>query len=168
MATMTAKEMIESLKEGTLQVPVMLTGMVKLLDIQAGTFLFSAGTACLNWVEIHADSVEKVETLRTVTCKDHSHPLVVLTMKAAGAGDTQATAMLRLVNHLNDEMVSARAALADATTASKPQPQPWRSRSRNGFPDADCSADCRDGCSDRFKTGTPRWQQCVSSCERHC
>jgi hypothetical protein len=45
-------------------------------------FQFALGGKCSGWVTIPLEFVEDVEVLRSVTCKDHSHPLVSLKLKS--------------------------------------------------------------------------------------
>ena len=63
-----------------LPAPISLVGMAKKSEGKA--FQFALGGNCSGWVTIPLEFVEDVEVLRSVTCKDHSRPLVSLKLKS--------------------------------------------------------------------------------------
>jgi hypothetical protein len=143
--TITASEMIHAMNQGTLNPPLVLTGMVKPVDASNGTFMFSAGVLCLNWVEIDADSVEHVEVLYTARCGDHSHPFVRLTMKMPDKGDKRVVSLSRIATHLNAELIAARSQPSHDSDGPYPKVQSSLYR---------CSP-CRNGimvCTNGFNT----------------
>ena len=62
-------------------VPFFIIGMVKKSDGKEKTIEFAPGGNCSNWVTIPLEFIEDVEMLKTIPCKDHSHPLVKLNLK---------------------------------------------------------------------------------------
>src|SRR5580704_7559546 len=55
--------------------------MVKKSDGKEKAIEFAPGGNCSNWVKIPLEFIEDAEVLKTISCKDHSHPLVKLNMK---------------------------------------------------------------------------------------
>jgi len=58
-----------------------ITGMVKKSEGKDKKIEFAPGGNCSHWVTIPLDLIEDVEMIKTIPCKDHSHPLVKLNMK---------------------------------------------------------------------------------------
>lgn len=80
--TLKPDDFFEKLEKGELSAaPVRLTGMVKKADGPEKAIRFAPGTNCAGWVTIPLDLIEGVEVLRTVPCRDHTHPFVKLTLK---------------------------------------------------------------------------------------
>jgi hypothetical protein len=81
---LTPDDFFDKLHEGTLvtAVPVRLTGMVKKSGGKERAIEFAPGGNCSGWITIPLEFIEEVEVLRIVRCKDHSHPLVRLNLKA--------------------------------------------------------------------------------------
>ena len=81
--SLTAAEFFDRLQQDDLAtaVPITLIGMVKKSEGKEKTIQFAPGGNCSNWVTIPLDLIEDVEIIRTVPCKDHSHPLVRLNLK---------------------------------------------------------------------------------------
>jgi hypothetical protein len=80
--TLKPDDFFEKLEKGELSAaPVRLTGMVKKADGSEKAIRFAPGTNCAGWVTIPLDLIEGVEMLRTVPCRDHTHPFVKLTLK---------------------------------------------------------------------------------------
>jgi hypothetical protein len=44
--------------------------------------LFAMGVSCANWVHVPIERIESIEQITVVPCKDHTHPLVRLTLNA--------------------------------------------------------------------------------------
>jgi hypothetical protein len=75
----TSHEFLDKLRRDELQPQLTLTGMVKPADDDDTHVMFALGTQCADWTPVPLDSVETVEVLDSVPCKDHAHPLVTLT-----------------------------------------------------------------------------------------
>jgi hypothetical protein len=87
--TLTATEFFEKLQHNELEalVPFSITGMVKKADGKEKAIEFSSGGHCSHWVTIPLEFIEDVKVLKIVTCKDHTHPLVKLNLKAPKSSD---------------------------------------------------------------------------------
>ncbi len=81
--SLTAAEFFESLQQDKLiaAVPITLIGMVKKSEGKEKAIQFAPGGNCSNWVTIPLELIEDVEILKTIPCKDHTHPLVRLNLK---------------------------------------------------------------------------------------
>ena len=80
--SLTATELFESLQQVNFTVvPISLIGMVKKSEGKDKTIQFSPGANCSNWVTLPLEVIEDVEIIKTVPCKDHTHPLVRLSLK---------------------------------------------------------------------------------------
>lgn len=81
----TVGDFLTSLKAGDFDRPtrptIITEGMVKASDSGDDAIQFSVGGSCDSWMTIPANLIESVEFLRTVGCKDHSHPFVRLHLK---------------------------------------------------------------------------------------
>ncbi|MEA2372022.1 MAG: hypothetical protein QOH12_2416 [Solirubrobacteraceae bacterium] len=81
-------EFLTELSSGALEGPatgdgsIVLSGIAKPADGNDQVILFAHGTSCADWVEVPLSQIERVEVVRTVRCRDHSHPLVKLHLKA--------------------------------------------------------------------------------------
>jgi hypothetical protein len=84
-----AAEFVVKLREGHFSSPPMsATGLVKLPDDEAvkgkgkakviEALQFVHGSDCDHWVSVPLRLIDRVDFLRVVRCKDHSHPLVTL------------------------------------------------------------------------------------------
>lgn len=73
-----------------------LTGMAK-PSASAGSISFAPG-GCENWVDIPVSLIKKAEVLGQQPCRDHTHPLVRLTLKAPN--EPVAKILLALVGSL--------------------------------------------------------------------
>jgi hypothetical protein len=80
---LSADNFFEKLQKDTLEtsIPFSIVGMVKKADGKEKVIEFAPGGNCSNWVKIPLEFVEDAEVLKTVSCKDHSHPLVKLNLK---------------------------------------------------------------------------------------
>jgi hypothetical protein len=80
---LTTAEFFEKLQQDKLSTPLPfgILGMVKKTEGKERTIAFAPGVHCSNWVTIPLEFIETVEMIRTIPCKDHSHPLVKLNMK---------------------------------------------------------------------------------------
>lgn len=86
--SMAPDEFLTELRSGALEGPatsdasVVVSGIAKTADGNEQAILFAHGTSCADWVEVPLSQIERVELVRTVRCRDHSHPLVKLHLKA--------------------------------------------------------------------------------------
>jgi len=78
---LTAHEFVDQLRHDEIRPQLTLTGMVKTPDDDDTQLLFAFGTSCADWTSVPLDSIETVEVLDSVPCKDHAHPLVNLTLR---------------------------------------------------------------------------------------
>jgi hypothetical protein len=90
--SMTAEEFVAELEGGSLEAeqgaiaPIVLFGLAKGSGDNPDALLFSHGTRCGDWVEVPLSQIEQVEVLKTVRCRDHSHPLVQIHLKLPDDG----------------------------------------------------------------------------------
>lgn len=80
---LTSIEFFEKLQQDKLNTPIPfgIIGMVKKSEGKERAIAFAPGVHCSNWVTIPLASIKTVEIIRTIPCKDHSHPLVKLNME---------------------------------------------------------------------------------------
>ena len=107
--TLTASELFESLETDTFgaSLGASLVGMVKKSAKAKRSIEFSLGMQCAVWVTIPVDLIDQVRVLRIVTCKDHTHPLVELSLKAPANPEAKLFASLLQGLQLNLEEVQA-------------------------------------------------------------
>ena len=55
---------------------VSVVGLVKSDETTPSAVQFSHSLACREWVSIPIELIEEIDHLKTVSCKDHQHPLV--------------------------------------------------------------------------------------------
>ena len=81
--SLTAAELFEGLYQDKLitAVPITIIGMVKKSEGKEKVIQFAPGGNCSNWVTIPLELIDDAEILKTVPCKDHTHPLVRLNLK---------------------------------------------------------------------------------------
>ncbi len=96
-----ARDFVKQLNAGTLSKPVTLTGMVKDQD-NADVLFFSGSGKCEKWIEIPVDSIEGVEYIEHAQCRDHTHPIVRVSLNLE---DSKAASSAFLVNVIH-ELVS--------------------------------------------------------------
>jgi hypothetical protein len=80
--TFDAREFLGNLKRDELTPPIVLPGMVKPADDSDDYLMFAQGTVCENWVRIPLASIESIDLVNLVPCAEHTHPLVLLRLKA--------------------------------------------------------------------------------------
>jgi len=74
-------EFIEKLKSDDFRSQSLIyTGMLKTAEDDKH-LLFANGTYCTNWTAIPIDIIENIELVDVIPCKDHTHPLVHITIK---------------------------------------------------------------------------------------
>lgn len=83
MEKLSADNFFDKLQKDTLEasIPFSVVGMVKKAEGKEKAIEFAPGGNCSNWIKIPLEFIEDAEVLKTVSCKDHSHPLVKLNMK---------------------------------------------------------------------------------------
>ena len=81
---LTTVDFFERLQKDKLAEPLPfgILGMVKKSEGMERTIAFAPGLRCSNWVTIPLELIETVEMIRAIACRDHSHPLVKLNIKA--------------------------------------------------------------------------------------
>jgi hypothetical protein len=81
--SLTAADFYEKLQHDKLDtiVPFSIIGMVKKSEIEEKAIQFASGGNCSNWITIPLEIIEEVVIIKTIPCKDHSHPLVKLNLK---------------------------------------------------------------------------------------
>lgn len=111
--TLTASELFEGLETDTFsaRLGMSLVGMVKKSTKAKRAIEFSLGESCAGWVTIPIDRIEGVRVLRMVSCRDHSHPLVEMGLKAAESPEARLFASLLqgVLLTLNEVQVTAYA-----------------------------------------------------------
>jgi hypothetical protein len=91
----TAKDFIAKLRQGRFaSAPVAATGLVKLSEEDKNALLFAHGTDCTNWISVPVSLIDRVDFLRVMPCKDHSHPLVTLIFSAPQSPEAQTFAAI--------------------------------------------------------------------------
>jgi hypothetical protein len=88
-----ALNFIEKLSKNELEPSFKLTGMVKKDDADEKSLLFTNGS-CTQWVKIASDMIESIELIDTVSCRDHTHPLVTITFTQPSSEEALAYAKL--------------------------------------------------------------------------
>jgi hypothetical protein len=80
--TFTGASLEQALKNDALTRPVVeLVGMVK--PSEKGRHVSFTRSGCDSWVDLSTDMIEQAELLDTNACKDHSHPVMRITLKEA-------------------------------------------------------------------------------------
>jgi hypothetical protein len=89
--TLAPSEFLERLERDTFDAATSITlvGMAKKSDGEEKSIQFAPGQDCTNWTTIPLTAIASVEVIRTVPCRDHSHPLVKLNMKTPDSSDGQ-------------------------------------------------------------------------------
>lgn len=91
MKSFSGTDFVTALLLNDLRPSLIVSGMVKPIEEKKESILFDRGGACMTWIEIPVDMIEKVDVLRYVRCKDHSHPYVRLTLKDVPKENTVAS-----------------------------------------------------------------------------
>lgn len=74
------REFLDSLARNELKQPTGLRGMVKPVEDDAESLMFVPGSSCSTWTKIPLAMIDSVRFLKTVPCKGHTHPFVVLNL----------------------------------------------------------------------------------------
>lgn len=89
-------EFIERLKnEEFNSKPLIFVGVLKAAEDEQH-LMFANGAYCNNWTSIPVDAIESIELISVIPCKDHSHPLVRLTMKEPASEEAKMFASMAL------------------------------------------------------------------------
>jgi hypothetical protein len=129
---LTPDDFFEKLHEGSLgaAVPVRLTGMVKKSEGKERAIEFAPGGNCSGWITIPLEFIEEVEVLRMVRCKDHSHPLVKLSLKAPKTPEGKI--LLSLLEGM--QAAGGQPSFAGGQTAYVGAPTAYAAGGRRGYP----------------------------------
>jgi len=103
-----AREFLGNLKRDELSPPIILPGMVKPADDSDDYLMFAQGTVCENWVRIPVDSIESIDMLNLIPCGEHTHPLVMLRLKAPESDEGRVFAALMQAANQNRRGTSRR------------------------------------------------------------
>lgn len=82
LESLTAADFFEKLQQDKIETSkkISIIGMVKKSEGEQKTIEFAHGGNCSNWVTIPLELIEDVEIMETISCKDHTHPLVKLNL----------------------------------------------------------------------------------------
>ena len=110
-STLSPSEFFAKLDRNELASRFVLSGLIKGPDGGGSYVLFAFGTQCAVWRRIPLSIIEGIEYLTTIPCRDHSHPLVNISLKQPQSEEASLFALL-----LNDMKHEARRIV---TTAHK-------------------------------------------------
>jgi hypothetical protein len=144
-----AADFVAKLRAGEFaSAPLTTTGLVKLSEDDGDALLFAHANDCSNWVKIPVSLLESVEFLRTMPCKDHSHPLVTLLFRAPQSAEAQTfAAIAKLISAASLNPQASRAAHLLGTPVHAPV-QPHAFIAALDLPDTvapDANGNCPDG-----------------------
>ena len=80
MGKITAKEFVEKMNSGNLQMPLKLWGLVKRSE-KASELMFSFKTEPKHWIKIPESMIDSVCLVKNITCKDEPKAIVKLHLK---------------------------------------------------------------------------------------
>ena len=112
--------------------PLDLVGLAKPDDSDPANIALSVSADCKRWHAIPAGMVEGVQTLQTVSCRDHTHPLVRLFLRRPAKEDVSAGVLYDLLLEMRQRQQRSAAAKAMAATTrsavrtNTSQPSPSR------------------------------------------
>lgn len=95
--TFSGDEFARRLLDGSLKEPIVKVGMAKAHGERTDKILFAEGGACGEWIELPIHLLEHVTFLKTVSCKDHRHPLVMIQFREPAADNPEAQAFADLL-----------------------------------------------------------------------
>jgi hypothetical protein len=101
----TPADFAAKLREGHFaSAPLSATGLVKLPDNEGvkgkgkekatQTLQFAHGSDCDSWINVPLTLIDRIDFLRVVRCKDHSHPLVTLIFSVPQTPEAQTFAAI--------------------------------------------------------------------------
>lgn len=113
----TPAEFIEKLKgETDHPKPLVFVGMLKAAEDDQH-LMFANGASCTHWTPVPVERIEGIEWISDVPCKDHSHPLVKMTLKTPASEEAMMYASLAqstsLINSASQSMGSAQLAVLE-------------------------------------------------------
>ena len=131
--SLTAADFFEKLQHDKLDTtaPLYLMGMVKKSEREGKTIDFAPGGDCSNWVTIPLELIDDVEIMKTISCKDHTHPLVKLNMKKPSTTEGKIfLALLEAMKNWTSEKVNNQDSISPASNVSMKRRPPIH---RGGF-----------------------------------
>ena len=116
-------EFVKKLNADELTTPtnIRLLGLIKPSENNADALLFSNKPTCETWLELPASLIESIDHIRNISCGDHQHPYVAVTLKAPSDTNADAVAFSKLYvaarsdNHLRSKRFTPPTALAPHT-----------------------------------------------------
>lgn len=81
-------------------VDVAVLGLVRVDRSNASFLQFSSSSSCDRWLPVPTEVIESIDHLKTVSCKDHQHPLVKIKLKRPDATRQDALFFFNLIFHL--------------------------------------------------------------------
>ena len=112
-------EFLSKLSANDLPDPTELTivGLAKSAEASQSLLSFSLSPLCEKWLAIPLELVDSIEHLRTITCKDHEHPVVRIRFKRAAEGRHDLVFFLNVLAQLQGFL--SRAPRPSRATAAK-------------------------------------------------
>lgn len=144
---MTAADFFDKLQQDQLDnsSAFSITGMVKKVDGKEKAIQFAPGGHCSNWVTIPLEYIEDVHVIRTVPCKDHSHPFVQLNLKAPRTPEAKIFAAILQGMHSNTERMQQGFEQPQPGWEGMPGPYALR-QARDKWGDPICGGGTRKKC----------------------
>jgi hypothetical protein len=93
-STMSSSQLFAKLDRNELASRLVLTGLIKRPDSGESYVLFAFGTQCVVWRRIPQAIIEGIEYLTTISCGDHTHPLVKISFKEPQSEEASLFALL--------------------------------------------------------------------------
>ena len=147
----TGAEFAKKMRSGDFTSNVSFRGMTKESESD-DEILFSPHADCSNWVKIPVDQIENVDLITTVSCKDHRHAFVELTLKKPVSADALTFSAIAAAQ--------AEGFAKSQQAASAPNPLSVAPRTSCGL--GARSANNSTGCE--CTPGTGDWYQCDHDC----
>jgi hypothetical protein len=91
-------DFLKAISSGKLQSSIRIQGMVKVEEKEKNILYFSPQSNCSRWIKIPLQLIENIEHIANITCKDHQHPFVAMTLKRPGEKDTDAKIYAELLS----------------------------------------------------------------------
>lgn len=138
---------------------VTLVGMAKKPDGGEKAIQFTQAD-CTDWTVVPLESIASVEVLRTVACKDHSHPLVKLELKPPDTPEG------RLFSSLLTAATPAAPPVGPSPLGMAPGFPALSSRFGATWPDRGCRLKCYPAvCPNPSGHGTIWCTKCFTECD---
>src|SRR5262245_57638283 len=119
MSSLPPGEFLARLTANELPDPVDVTiiGLAKTDEKSSQVIQFSTSLNCGTWLPLPIEIVESVEHVKTVRCKDHSHPLVKIKLKQPDHSRQDLVFLLTLLSQLQTSLSRAVSAARKRTDA---------------------------------------------------